>query len=81
MDGVIMDIVDRLKKWLEKDQVIARNWNENGFSIDGDIELAIEEIERLRKLLGQSKRCHVCGVLISERHKLICSVGNGIYRE
>ena len=61
-----MDIVDRLKKWLEKDQVIARNWDENGFSIDGDIELAIEEIERLRHLTSHSSRaagtvCPTCG--------------------
>jgi len=43
-----MDIVVRLKKWLEKDSIVARNWGENGWSIDGDIEAAVEEIERLR---------------------------------
>jgi len=44
------DIIKRLEKWLEKDSIVARNWGEDGFSIDGDIELAIEEIKRLRQL-------------------------------
>ncbi len=29
---------------------------------------------------GREYRCHVCGVLEGEKHKSICSVGNGIYR-
>lgn len=49
-----MDILDRLEKWLKKDQIIARNWDENGYSIDGDIEDAIEEIKRLRQLIRRS---------------------------
>jgi len=55
-----VDILERLEKWLEKDQIVARNWNEDGFSIDGDIEDAVEEIKQLRYYLtnrssGQEK--------------------------
>lgn len=49
-----MDIIERLEKWLEKDQIIARDWGEDEFPIDGDIELAIDEIKRLRHLTSQS---------------------------
>jgi len=49
-----MDIIERLEKWLEKDQVVARDWGENGFSIDGDIEDAIDEIKKLRRPTSQS---------------------------
>lgn len=63
-----MDIIKRLEKWLEKDQIVARDWNEDGFSIDGDIELAIEEIKRLRHLTTNSHRDHL-RIGITERHE------------
>ena len=40
-----VDIVGRLEKWLEKDSIVARDWGEEGWSIDGDIEIAIEQIQ------------------------------------
>ena len=46
-----MDIVKRLENLLAKDQVVAFDWGEMGVSIDRDIELAIEEIKRLRQLI------------------------------
>ena len=45
------DIIDTLEEILKKDQIIARNWAENGVSIDVNIEDAISEIKRLRKLI------------------------------
>lgn len=52
------DIVERLEKWLEKDQVVAYDWDEEGFAIDGDIEMAIEEIKRLRKEIMEVRVNH-----------------------
>jgi hypothetical protein len=46
-----MDIINRLEGLLEKDQIVARNWNEYGEDIERDIEEAINEIERLRELV------------------------------
>jgi hypothetical protein len=46
-----MDIINRLEGLLEKDQIVARNWNEYGEDIERDIEEAINEIERLRSLV------------------------------
>ncbi|MDO9463782.1 MAG: hypothetical protein Q7J67_00535 [bacterium] len=43
-----MDIVERLKGILKKDQLLARDWDEYGDDIECEIEDAIEEIERLR---------------------------------
>lgn len=43
-----MDITERLEKILEKDQVIARNFNQREIMINADIEAAIAEIRMLR---------------------------------
>ena len=46
-----VDIIEKLEDSLKKDQIVARDWHEDGVSIDADIEDAIEEIKRLRKLI------------------------------
>ena len=43
-----MDIVERLKRILKKDQLLARDWDEYGDDIECEIMDAVEEIERLR---------------------------------
>jgi len=50
------ELIKRLEKYLEKDSIVARNWGEDGVSIDGDIELAIDTIKHLRHLTNNSSR-------------------------
>ncbi len=55
------ELIKRLEKYLEKDSIVARNWGEDGVSIDGDIELAIDTIKHLRHLTtNSSKAARVC---------------------
>ena len=57
-----MDVVKMLEMWLEKDQIVARNLDEEGVSIRYDIEEACREIVRLRHFLPtlQEEDSFVC---------------------
>jgi len=55
-NGTAMDIVDRLEIWRKKDSIVARDWGEDGWSIDGDIEKAIEVIKDLRIRLAREDK-------------------------
>lgn len=43
----IMDVIQRLEKWVEKDQIVARDWGKEEFSVNKDIKLAVEKIKAL----------------------------------
>jgi len=62
----------------------ANFWKAKYFEAYKELVKANKGIRRLKRKLAHlsaPKRCHVCGVMIGERHKSICSVGNGVYRE